>query len=209
MRCFWSSGYAATSLDDLLQASGMHRGSFYRTFGDKRGAFHAALGRYGELIATEDILPAIAGRGSASRRLVRLLHARLDTALGISAAAIGSRPGAEPNSPASATTGARPGCLVINTALELAPHQAATRTLVEESLGAVRSVIVLLVHGAIEEHDADPRLDVGLVSDQLFALLLGATVLAAAGEERRQLRRLLRDGVRNNLKPPATEGSIL
>jgi AcrR family transcriptional regulator len=28
MRRFWTHGYEATSIDDLLEASGMHRGSF-------------------------------------------------------------------------------------------------------------------------------------------------------------------------------------
>lgn len=36
-------GYEATSLEDLLQATGLHRGSLYQAFGSKRGLFVAAL----------------------------------------------------------------------------------------------------------------------------------------------------------------------
>jgi AcrR family transcriptional regulator len=102
MRRFWLTGYAATSLDDLLDGSGMHRGSFYRTFGDKRRAFDAALERYIELIATEDIRPNVEGRASSTRRLIRLLHARLDTVLGVSSTAQEARRFDEPDPSAPA-----------------------------------------------------------------------------------------------------------
>lgn len=40
---FRSTGYEATSLDDLLRVTGLHRGSLYQAFGSKRGLFVAAL----------------------------------------------------------------------------------------------------------------------------------------------------------------------
>ena len=36
-------GYAATSIDELVAALGIHRGSLYNAFGSKRGLFLAAL----------------------------------------------------------------------------------------------------------------------------------------------------------------------
>lgn len=38
-------GYSATSVDDLVVALGLHRGSLYKAFGSKRGLFVAALRR--------------------------------------------------------------------------------------------------------------------------------------------------------------------
>jgi len=40
---FTDLGYEATSVDDLLRATGLHRGSLYQAFGSKRGLFLAAL----------------------------------------------------------------------------------------------------------------------------------------------------------------------
>jgi AcrR family transcriptional regulator len=40
---FLVSGYQATSVDDLLESTGLHRGSLYQAFGSKRGVFVAAL----------------------------------------------------------------------------------------------------------------------------------------------------------------------
>lgn len=40
---FWVKGYAATSLDDLVEATGMNRPSLYAAFGDKHALYIAAL----------------------------------------------------------------------------------------------------------------------------------------------------------------------
>jgi len=42
-RAFRSTGYEGTSIDDLVRASGLHRGSLYKAFGSKRGLFLLAL----------------------------------------------------------------------------------------------------------------------------------------------------------------------
>ena len=36
---FWSQGYAGTSVGDLGEATGLGRGTFYHTFGDKHAIF--------------------------------------------------------------------------------------------------------------------------------------------------------------------------
>src|ERR1700738_3778032 len=46
MAAFWTRGYEATSIDDLVEATGINRGSLYGTFGDKRRLFLSALHRY-------------------------------------------------------------------------------------------------------------------------------------------------------------------
>jgi TetR/AcrR family transcriptional repressor of nem operon len=46
MGVFWSRGYNATALPDLLRATRLSRGSLYAAFGDKHGLFLLALDRY-------------------------------------------------------------------------------------------------------------------------------------------------------------------
>ncbi|HEU5268142.1 MAG TPA: TetR/AcrR family transcriptional regulator [Jatrophihabitans sp.] len=43
---FVRGGYQATSIDDLVTALGVHRGSLYNAFGSKRGLFLKTLNRY-------------------------------------------------------------------------------------------------------------------------------------------------------------------
>jgi AcrR family transcriptional regulator len=43
---FWDTGYAATSLEDLMRVSGLGKGSLYAAFGDKHQLFLRALRSY-------------------------------------------------------------------------------------------------------------------------------------------------------------------
>ena len=46
MHLFWEKGYAATSMQDLVDHMGLSRSSMYDTFVDKQTLFHQALQRY-------------------------------------------------------------------------------------------------------------------------------------------------------------------
>src|SRR6202165_6086198 len=43
---FWSRGYTATSMDDLMSATGLGKGSLYGAFGDKHSLYLRALDGY-------------------------------------------------------------------------------------------------------------------------------------------------------------------
>src|SRR3954471_3942213 len=43
---FWKAGYAGTSLDDIVEATGMNRPSLYAAFGDKRDLYLKTLEHY-------------------------------------------------------------------------------------------------------------------------------------------------------------------
>lgn len=47
---FWTRGYEATSVQDLVDALGVNRASLYATFGDKAQLFAAVLERYGQQV---------------------------------------------------------------------------------------------------------------------------------------------------------------
>lgn len=47
-QAFVAGGYEGTSIDDLVKALNLHRGSLYKAFGSKRGLFLAALRHYVE-----------------------------------------------------------------------------------------------------------------------------------------------------------------
>jgi len=56
MDVFWTRGYHATALPDLLRATKLSRGSLYAAFGDKHSLFLRALDRYiADAIARMDV----------------------------------------------------------------------------------------------------------------------------------------------------------
>ncbi|MDD0997556.1 TetR/AcrR family transcriptional regulator [Pseudomonas sp. TNT2022 ID1044] len=48
MELFWCRGYDATSLQDLLEATGLSKSSLYESFGNKQSIFESAFTRYFE-----------------------------------------------------------------------------------------------------------------------------------------------------------------
>ncbi|MDH3970432.1 MAG: TetR/AcrR family transcriptional regulator, partial [Rhodospirillales bacterium] len=46
MAVFWRKGYAATSVRDLVEATGLNPGSLYDTFDDKHGLFLESVTLY-------------------------------------------------------------------------------------------------------------------------------------------------------------------
>lgn len=81
MDLFWDKGYAGTKLPDLLAATRMSRGSFYKAFGNKKAMFLKALALYD----TRYIRPAIADLetqdGDGPDRVQALFISVLDTLL--------------------------------------------------------------------------------------------------------------------------------
>jgi len=55
MGVFWTKGYEAASLEDLLKAMKIARGSLYKAFDDKRSIYLAALDRYDKTEVEEGI----------------------------------------------------------------------------------------------------------------------------------------------------------
>jgi TetR/AcrR family transcriptional repressor of nem operon len=102
MQVFWERGYEATSVQDLVEGMGINRFSLYSTFGDKHQLFVAVLERYCTTIVA-DLLGELE-QSAAGLTAIRQFFLRL---VDFFAAAKGWR-----------------GCLITNTAVELAPHDA-------------------------------------------------------------------------------------
>lgn len=62
MNVFWRQGYEATSVEDLVEATGLSRSSIYQAFGSKQGLFDASLERYLQGV-TQLLAPLQGGTG--------------------------------------------------------------------------------------------------------------------------------------------------
>jgi TetR/AcrR family transcriptional repressor of nem operon len=72
---FWTRGYQAVSVDDLVKSTGLNRHSLYGRYGSKFGLLQATLHRYCDEV--EHRLRAIlSGPGTVLERLERLLSLR-------------------------------------------------------------------------------------------------------------------------------------
>jgi len=100
MQVFWRRGYAATSVQDLVDGTGLSRSSLYSTFQSKQGLYQKALQRY-ELLTTLNNVEFLGGSGSPKALIRQLLVNIVEDELNDSE---------------------HKGCLIANACLELAGH---------------------------------------------------------------------------------------
>lgn len=55
---FWRSGFEGASMQDLVDATGLNRGSLYNTFGDKAALFATVMNRYRANAPTKPLVAA-------------------------------------------------------------------------------------------------------------------------------------------------------
>ncbi len=96
-KLFWCQGYGATSLNQLLQAMGIGRGSFYAAFGDKRSLFVECLDHFA--LRTLEMMQAAWERHRSPRAFAEFFEQTVSRVPGRRAGR---------------------GCMMVNTVLELA-----------------------------------------------------------------------------------------
>lgn len=170
---FWQNGYESTSMNDLLAAMGINRGSFYDTFGSKRDVLLAALRDYDAK-----------NRAQALRAIARDKPPR-DAILAIFATLID----------ASRTMQGQSGCLIVNSALELAPRDAEVAKIVQDAFADVQSLFQELLQQASEEGTLSAKLSPASIAVVLMNQIVGLMVLIRAGMDHATLQ-----AVRQNIE---------
>jgi AcrR family transcriptional regulator len=162
---FAHSGYAGTSVADLIGATGLGKGSLYGAFGDKHELFLRVLDDYnaGSVVAVRD---ALGGDGPAIDRLRSYLLATAD-----------------------GSARDRDGCLLANSTAELAGQDEEVAIRVSATFAAVGALIEAAVREAQADGDIDPDADARAVGGMLLAVARGMEALGKGGASRRSLRR--------------------
>lgn len=139
MRLFWARGYAAVSVQDLVAATGLNRASLYAEFGDKRALFHAAVDRYLAEVSARR-LAVLERPGSAKAAIRSYFDELIAFTLG---------------------EGRKLGCLLVNAAVELAPHDEAMGERLRASFAKVEAAFARAVRRGQAQReiaaDKDPR----------------------------------------------------
>lgn len=165
MDLFWSCGYEATSVQDLVDHLGIGRGSLYDTFGDKRSLYLNALDRYQERSGLE-LLELFEQTESAKAALKQFFAAQIDSTI------------ADP---------AQRGCFVVNTAVELAPHDAEMAEKVQAAFRKTEDVFCQLITKGQEAGEIASTQDPRSLARFLLNTLMGLRVMAKAKLGRKSL----------------------
>ncbi|KGM88475.1 Transcriptional regulator [Roseovarius mucosus DSM 17069] len=157
MRAFWEKGYQGTSMADLVEVTGLNRGSLYAGFGNKRELFLRALQHYDQ-----------------SYRVGFLTRLRKDR---------------EPKDAIIATfdaiaqgdTTMPGGCLVVNSAMELAPHDDEIARIIENSMAEVEAFFANCL-AECEDRVRSPA-EISETAKVLQGLMVGLLVMTRANRE--------------------------
>lgn len=162
---FWRQGYEATSVQDLVDATGLKRGSLYAAFGSKAGLFAAAMERYMAGTSVRRILE------NAGERPVREVLRELFDELVAHGA--GDR--------------ARRGCLITNTAVELSPHNKEIASRIADNLHDMEDRLADLLTRGQERGEIDAARDPRALARYLVSSIQGLRVMSKIVPERRAL----------------------
>jgi TetR/AcrR family transcriptional repressor of nem operon len=174
MRVFWSRGYEATSLQDLVDRTGINRGSLYSTYRDKHTLFLAALRMYAETIHHKRLTDLESKYGP--RETIRRSFLAF-------------------TSQASERGGNR-GCFLTNTALELAAHDREAGKIVAEAQKKTEEFFARMIKKGKEEGEVAPHVKPAETARALLASLIGLSVLSRSRPEPALLQTIVDDAVR-------------
>jgi TetR/AcrR family transcriptional regulator, transcriptional repressor for nem operon len=172
--CFWARGYEGASVRDLADHMGIGGASLYNAYGGKRALFVKALARYAD--------------GSFRERIARLeTEGRPKQAIEAFLAEIIDR---------SLKDRDRKGCLLVNSALDVAPHDSGIGAVVAGYLGEIRAFFRRNIVAAQAISQAPADVDADETSGHLLGVLLGIRVLARTQPHRETLEAVARPALR-------------
>jgi TetR/AcrR family transcriptional repressor of nem operon len=165
MRMFWRQGFEATSVEDLVGETGLNRGSLYAAFGDKQALYLKALARY-RTQRREQVSECLLQAPSVQEAFRRLFLSFVEIP--------------------EAQRGC--GCLLVNAAMERAPHDPETARLVSDNLRGLEESFLRALERGQDAGELPRGRELRPLARYLVAALQGLIVLAKARSDRRTLR---------------------
>ena len=154
---FWSKGFEATSMQDLVDGMGINRGSLYDTFGSKDELYRRAFAAYAQRRG-EELVDVLDGPGSIRERLRRYLLALVT----------------EPDGR---------GCFIVNTACERSYEHAESRAMASAAMDATIGALEGAMTSAAAGGELRPGVSAKVAATAVLVLMEGLQVLTKTGAD--------------------------
>ena len=166
MELFWQQGYEKTSMSDLVEHMGVHRGSLYDTFGDKHTLFLKTLDCFGELLGAR--LKSETSRAETAKQAIRFIFDLMIEGDG----------------------GIHRGCLYVNSAAELALRDMDVNEKTEEAFIRTEHLLADLIRKGQQSGEFSCDYDAEVLAESLHTTLVGIRVLARTSASKEKLYRI-------------------
>lgn len=171
MEQFWREGFEASSVQKLLDVTGINRGTLYNSFGDKDTFFKACLDHYNKLIAKD----LDASLNNADLAPWAAIEKYFDlTVLSVS------------NKQRSM------GCLLVNSFCESINYDKEIQKIVRNSFAVVRKALVKRLKDAEKDDKLKKGVSVEFAADQLMNTLYGLRVNSRDAKPVKQLAEIVK-----------------
>ncbi|RJX73441.1 TetR/AcrR family transcriptional regulator [Pseudomonas sp. LS-2] len=170
IQCFWTKGFEATSMRDLIDVMGITGASLYNAFGDKRALYRRALTHYLESTFGERV--ARLESTAPPRQAIELFFGEIIDR--------------------SMTDAQHRGCLMVNSALEAASHDPESQAIVDDFLCRAEQFFRRCVEAGQQNGSISRSQTVEDLARFLLSLLLGIRVLARAKAPRAMMESVIR-----------------
>ena len=165
MVLFWRKGYEATGLADLTAEMGIGRQSLYNTFGDKHSLFVEAVKHYSNR-NSQALIDRLSAPGSGLENIRQTFEGVVNFM----------------------TSGDCRGCLLTNSAIELAPHDEEVAQVVRTTMTRIERAFRVAVERAVEAGEITADVDPKAMARFLNNTLQGLVVLGKASTGKAVLR---------------------
>lgn len=169
LEIFRARGFRHTSFDDLTDGLRVSRQSLYDTYGDKNALYHAALKRY--LDRSLDLM----GRKMADPAPIREVLGGFFEAMLAGVCSKGS-----------------PGCPMVNSMVEQAPHEADIRALAQTHARSVQDLFEARLVAAQRKGEISKSKDPAALARFFYHTMLGLSVATRALGDPEPLRSSIR-----------------
>ena len=159
MHLFWERGFQHTSMEDLVRRTGVSRYGLYGTFGNKDAIYRQALIRY--IQSLKDDMRKELRKPDAGRAELEAYFRQVTGYL--------------------CSDGGRKGCMVYNTAVELAPHHPDIAEYLRGLQEEMRQIVAQVLRNAQKAGDVRTDIDADELAMMLFALEQGMAALHRGG----------------------------
>lgn len=168
MHLFWLQGYKATTLQDLLEAMGLSKSSFYQGFGSKKALFLRCVSRYSDGISA--LLLSSLSEADSGRQFIKELL--LDSAS------------------EAKRDEFRCGCMLMNTATEFAQKDPEIAARVTTGYERLRLPLKSAILRGQQEGDIAGT-DAEILANYLISSLAGLRIVVKGGASQKTVKEIV------------------
>jgi len=170
MHLFWRKGYNGTSINNLVDATGLSRSSLYATYQDKHQLYLASLKHY-QRLNTKWLMEELNKHSSARKKIEVIFRATMNTMM-------------------KDTYGK--GCFMINTATEMANQSEELAKMASDDFSGMEELFLQIIKQGQAEGEIDKQQKAKALAHYFFTSYLGLRVMGQTNPDKSKLEDSIR-----------------